>query len=332
MPKLSIIIPIYNAAKTVASCVDSLLNQTLVDMEVIIVDDHGQDNSIEIIQNRIAEHARKDMFRFTETTVNSGPGAARNLGLQIAQGEYVAFIDSDDWVEMDMYLTLYNAANQHSSDICYCNAFLEDSGKSRVLSNISVQQGLFVDEDKRKFLTNFKSYFWSYIYRREMLNQYNITFPLEKSAEDSYFLTCSILCTQRIASVNRPMYHYVCHSNSLSRSKNEKRYIDKLSVFNRLFEFAKTHNLYDVYEQELQFIYIKKAYLMACVDYLTQAKHPQTKILQAIYQELISICPKYADNTVYKKHFLLRSFVLFLHRMPTIACLIFPPILKKDIL
>jgi glycosyltransferase involved in cell wall biosynthesis len=102
MPKISVIIPVFNAEKTIIRCIDSLLNQTLEDMEIIVIDDHGQDSSIEIIQKRIENHPKKNKFYFAKTSVNSGPGIARNIGLQMAKGDYVAFVESDDFVESDM--------------------------------------------------------------------------------------------------------------------------------------------------------------------------------------------------------------------------------------
>jgi len=329
MPELSVIIPVYNAEEYIVRCIDSLLSQTLESIEVIIVDDHGQDDSIKIIQNHIVEHPRKGIFQFTETPVNSGPGPARNMGLQMAQGEYVAFLDSDDWVEKDMYATLYETAIQYSADLCYCNIFKENIGS--VKTHIDQIQGVFSDEEKRSFLANFKSFFTSYIYRRKILNDNSITFFSGKSAEDTCFLACAILCAKSVAQVGRAMYHYTYDSNSLSRFQNEKRYLDRLSVFRRLFDFAKTHDLYDKYRQELQFIYLKKAYLSAVISYLINAKRSQAKILREIYQELVVICPDYAQNTLYKRHLSYRLATIFLRTMPSVACLVLPPILRKKI-
>ncbi|MCL2414391.1 MAG: glycosyltransferase [Bacteroidales bacterium] len=298
MPRLSVIIPVYNAEETILRCIDSLLNQTLQDMEVIVVDDHGQDDSIKILQNHIAEHPRKNMFRFAKTAVNSGPGPARNIGLQMAQGEYAAFLDSDDWVENEMYSTLYETAIQHSADLCYCRAILENpkKNKQRILSNISVKSGRFSDETKRHFLSNFRSYFWIYIFRREIISKHDITFPEERAAEDIYFLTCNILHAENIACINKAMYHYTYDANSLSHSKNEKRYLDKLSAFRKLLDYAKTHNLYEKYRQELEYIYFKKAYLTATINYVKNVKHPKIKVLREIYHEFLETCPDYTKS------------------------------------
>jgi len=313
MPKISVIIPVYNAEKTVVRCVDSLLNQTLQDMEVIIIDDHGQDESIKIIQNHIAEHPRKNMFRFAETAVNSGPGEARNIGLQLAKGEYVAFVDSDDWVENEMYATLYETAIEHSAELCYSYVFFEnfDESKRRISKTIPVPQGLLDDKTKRDFLENFRCHFWVYIYRRDFLSKFNIVFSPEKGVEDNYFLTCCVLCAERISYVNRPFYHYVYYPNSLSNRKNETLYLDKLTVFGRLFDFAKTHNLYENYRKELQFVYFKKAYLVATLNYLKNAKRPKIKVLREIYNELLNVCPDYNARKVIVSTFQLIATKLF---------------------
>jgi len=323
MPKVSVIIPVYHAEKTVVRCVDSLLNQTLQDMEVIIVDDHGTDESIQIIQNHIAEHPRKNMFRFAETAVNSGPGEARNIGLQLAKGEYVAFLDSDDWVEDEMYATLYETAIQYTAELCYSYVFFENSdGRKRHISKtIPVPQGLLDDKTKRDFLENFRCHFWAYIYRRDFLNTFNIVFSPEKGVEDNYFLTCCVLCAERIAYVNKPFYHYLHYPNSLSNRKNETLYLDKLTVFGRLFDYAKKHyakmhngaarSFYEEYQQELEYIYFKKAYLASTLSYLTNVKRPKIKVVREIYNELLVVCPSYNVRKVIASTFRLIATKLF---------------------
>ncbi|MDR3235983.1 MAG: glycosyltransferase [Prevotellaceae bacterium] len=318
MVKISVIIPVYNAAKYIIACVDSLLNQTLSDLEVILVDDHGQDNSIEIVKTHIEKHERKNMFHFTETTVNSGPGTARNVGMQVAEGKYVAFLDSDDWVEPAMYADLYESAVLHEADICYCHAIQENlwRHKFRILKNPMVSPGDFPHQNKSGFLVNHVANFWTFIYRRDFLKENTITFPPEKSAEDSYFIACNILCAKRIAMVNKPLYHYILRADSLSKIKNSERYIDKLSAFNRLLQVAKNNGLYTEYQMELDFIYIKKSYLMAALNYLTNAVNPQVIILKNIYKSLVANVPNYRTNLYYKTNYKVKILVILLHKMP----------------
>jgi glycosyltransferase involved in cell wall biosynthesis len=331
MPKISVIIPVYNVEKYIITCINSLLHQTLDDLEVIVVDDHGQDNSISLLKAHIENHERKNMFRFAETIVNSGPGIARNVGLQIAQGEYVAFLDGDDWIEPAMYKELYNVATQETTDICYCYVQQEDIKEKpiRILQNPQIQQGAFTQQDKRHFLVNYAAYCWLYIYRRDFLLTNNIVFPLEKNAEDSYFVACCVLCAERIASVNKPLYHYRQIKNSLSQRKDDKRYIEKLSVFNRLLQFAKTKGLYDDFYNELNFIYLKKAFIMATLNYLNNAAKPQVKTLKEIYQLLITNVPDYKRNKYYKNSFKIRSIVIFLKKMPRLAVVVLSRIIVR---
>ena len=107
MPKLSIIIPVYAASQTLESCLESVLAQTLDEIEVVLVDDHGPDDSIALAREYLKDYAGPKRFLFTETLVNAGPGPARNKGLETASGEYVAFLDSDDRLDPAFCEKLY---------------------------------------------------------------------------------------------------------------------------------------------------------------------------------------------------------------------------------
>lgn len=118
MVKISIVIPIYNAEDHLQRCVDSVLNQTEKNIEIILVDDGSKDNSIEICKNYLNQDKRVQLIH----QENSGVSAARNRGIEQACGEYIGFIDSDDWIEPNMYECLLREANQASADIVICDA------------------------------------------------------------------------------------------------------------------------------------------------------------------------------------------------------------------
>ena len=101
MIKVSVIVPVFNARDYIIPCVESLVNQTLDDIEIIFVDDHGTDGSIIAVVQFLEGYAGRKQVRFVETPVNSGPGVARNVGIEAATGEYLAFVDCDDWVEVN---------------------------------------------------------------------------------------------------------------------------------------------------------------------------------------------------------------------------------------
>lgn len=331
MPKVSVIIPVYRAAATIVRCVESLLSQTLADLEVILVDDHGGDDSLELVKALLANHHRKAMFHFAVTPQNSGPGEARNVGIQLAKGEYVAFLDSDDWVEETMYEELYSAATAYSAEVACCDAWLDISNrKSRRLSNPQMPSGAITNEARAFFLTHYAAYFCTFIYRRSFLLTHNIVFPPEKSAEDSYFVACCMLLTTNFARIDKALHHYVMHSSSLSQVRNESRYQQKLLVFNRLIEFAKINQLYDTYQSELDFIYIKKAYVMGVLNYCLNAIKPNKTVVKNITQQLFDRVPHYKSNCYYLGDFKTRMLVSFLVTMPRFAIWILPRLIRHS--
>ena len=135
MPKISIIIPIYNVAKYIEKCVCSLMEQTLDDIEYIFVNDCTLDNSIEILQKTLEKYPnRKDSCKIIHHDTNKGPAVTRNTGLELAIGEYIAFCDSDDWVEITMYEELYNKAKKENADIVYSDIKMISTHSSHIYS------------------------------------------------------------------------------------------------------------------------------------------------------------------------------------------------------
>lgn len=325
MPKVSVIIPVYNAAEYITACVNSLLVQTLPDMEFVFVDDHGHDNSIDIVKKQIANHARKSQFVFAETPQNSGPGIARNVGMQAAQGEYVAFLDSDDWVEADMYEQLYHEAQLHEADLCYCNAYMEQADKKVVLTTPIVPQGDFSVAAKRLFLQHFMGSCWTYIYRRHFLQTNGIVFPEGRSAEDSYFVSSCILAAQSVALVQKAMYHYIIHSTSLTQTADDTRYAQKVETFGRLLQ--KTAS-YPDFKLELEYIYIKKGFIVPLLNYICNAHKPSAQVLQKNYDLLQQRIPDFAQNSYFKHDVKTRVLTLLLHRMPHFSIFALPLLLR----
>ena len=254
MLKVSIIIPVYNAGEYLDTCLESIARQTLDGIEVILVDDHGSDDSISGARKFAAGHPELS-WKYTKTPANSGPGAARNAGLAVAGGEYICFVDADDWIEPDFCAKLYDTAVACKADLACCDIFLGDKIKQNPPTN-----------NKRRFMRHFVSYFTTFAYRREFLKSNGIVFPGTHSAEDSCFLTCSVICAASMASVREPLYHYVLRDSSVSRKPDRQRASQRLASFRYLVDFAKSHGLYEKYRFELGLIMLKKGYLMAAKD------------------------------------------------------------------
>lgn len=243
---------------------ESITMQTLSDIEVIIVDDHGTDDSMEIMRRFAAASSRDDIcYVFAQTPQNSGPAKARNIGLQMAQGEYVAFLDADDWVEPDMYRALFESAKAQKADLSCCNLIqdFEDGTPSKVLRNPHLDSGEFINAAKKHFLNTYVSYFTSFIYRREWLLSNELLFAETQSAEDSSFLACCILAAEQIAQKEEPYYHYIIHSGSLTQRKVWKGR-EKRKAFAAVIDFARRKKLLRTFWLQLFYIYLKKALIV----------------------------------------------------------------------
>lgn len=329
MPYVSIIIPVYNAGPYIEACMASLVAQTLDDIEVLLVDDHGRDDSMERARRFVEAHPSGKTFRFLTTPHNMGPGPARNVGIEAAQGEYVAFIDSDDVVEPDFCELLYREAKQYDADLTYCQAQLVKRDEALPMSNPLVKNGPFDGEQRRFFLTHYTTLFVSFLYRRSLLNEYGIRFPSTRSAEDSYFLTCSLLAATRIACVDKSLYHYLVHDESLSEVRNPKRYQDKIQSFDLLMQFAREKGLYDPDKAELDYIYLKKAYLLGIFTYIYNEDYPQTLVLNNIYNHLLSYVPYYKRNSYYREDYRMRLLHTLIRTFPALAKKLIPLYIRK---
>ena len=329
MPRISIIIPVYNAASYIEDCLASLVAQTMDEIEVLLVDDHGSDDSMLRAQRYVEAHPCKKLFRYLATPHNMGPGPARNVGIEEAKGEYVGFVDSDDVVSADFCERLYNAAKEHDADLVYCQAELVKPGETTPLRNPVIESGAFEGERRRYFLTHYTTLFVSFLYRRALLSEYGINFPATRSAEDSYFLTCALLATKRMACVDRTMYRYLVHEESLSEVRNPKRYADKIKSFDLLMAFAREHGLYEANRDELDYIYLKKGHLLGILTYIYNEEHPQMLTVCKLHTHLLSYVPYYKENPYYRADRKLRLLHTLIRQGLRLAFKVLPWYIRK---
>ena len=268
MCKLSVIIPVFNASQYIERCLQSIEGQTLSDFEVLLVDNRGTDDSISVAESFVARSVRKDIcYRFVATPENNGPAPARNLGMQLAKGEYVAFLDADDWVEPEMYEMLYENAHGADMSCCAIQQDFADGRAPRVLENPVFPKSELTISARKRLLTRFAAHFTAYIYRREMIASHGIVFPDSRSAEDSSFLTCCLLSATRVAQTNKAMYHYVIHQGSLTGRKVWKGG-DKRRSLRAMLDYARRQGLMQTYRLQLYYIYVKKAWIVPILEML----------------------------------------------------------------
>ena len=243
MSKVSIIVPVYNAEKYIKPCFDTLLNQTLKDIEIICVDDCSTDNSLELLKG----YASKDnRIKIIEQKVNQGQGVARNEALKCATGEYIGFVDPDDWIEPNMYEEMYNKAKEFDTDIVTCNIerFFENSSQVDHIDTIkkiskidkTIKSGVVFNFKKteKKFLANTTNYPVCRIYRRELVTKYDIRFAPIRTGEDKLFCCLAKLLADKIIHIDKEFYHYRTH-RAKQFIKNEHQDIMCLSLINEIY-------------------------------------------------------------------------------------------------
>lgn len=230
MTKVSVIIPCYNSEHYVSKCIDSVLKQSLSDIEVIVVDDGSADHTHQILQ----EYQKQDSRVIVIHQSNQGLSSARNAGMKVAHGKYIGFVDSDDWIHEDMYLELYKASEKFSADIAI-STFFEVYQDCIMPTYEHLPEGLtrwdmlecresvimrFLSNDYLRLQGSAKSkppfwrgYVWNRLYKAEFLQQKQITFPSELKGfwEDLIFSFQVILCSDTVACLDRPLYYYQCN-------------------------------------------------------------------------------------------------------------------------
>lgn len=322
MVKVSVILPVYGVAEYIVKCTESLLAQTLDEMEFLFVDDHGPDNSIDLLRQTIASHPREGQFRVLRPEHNLGAGMARNFAIPEAQGEYIAFVDSDDWVDPTMFEELYNEAKrQNDADLCCCQMqkYYPDGSVGAVMENPHVEPGM-LDHDKRAYiLTRYVSLFASILFRRSLVERYRLRFPEERSADDSYFVSCAWMMARSVCYVDRPFYHYLIRPGSVCTTKDSDKYKKRMRVFGKLMAFAREQGVYDEYADELDFMYFKKGYVLSAINYVTNALKPRSETLREIAEQGRRQIPHYRRNPYIRSQMALRVLDRLISGCPRLA-------------
>lgn len=225
MKKLSIIIPVFNGEKFIKRCVDSVLNQSMYIDEIIIINDNSTDGTIEILEKNYSNLVNIKIINLKK---NHGVSYCRNLGIEKSSGEYIGFVDSDDYVEVNMFEKMYNNAKDNNLDICICN-FVEVNQENRIKSKYkNNEEVLERDKSLEKYLLNkISPSVWDKIFRRKILK--NIKFNTELIiGEDILFCLEAFYYSKKTGFVNDYLYNYIQNDNSAVHTISSKllQYVD----------------------------------------------------------------------------------------------------------
>ena len=224
---ISVIVPVYKVEPYLHQCVDSILHQTYRDIEVLLIDDGSPDKCGEICD----EYERKDKRVRVFHTENRGLSTARNIGLWEAQGDYIGFIDSDDWIEPDMYNMLICKINETKADISICG-FWEG------FQELYTQPQIICDGEEAIIALieqKISTCLWNKLYRRNVFD--GILFPFGKNFEDTASMHIILSQAQKIVTVSVPMYHHRLRLGSITKVYSAKNLIDYADAYLARFYF-----------------------------------------------------------------------------------------------
>ena len=291
MPKVSVIVPFYNVENYIDKCIQSIINQSLKDIEIILVNDGSEDGSEKIAKGYLEKYPDKIIYLEKE---NGGLGDARNYGMPYANGKYISFVDSDDYIEPNMYEEMLKTAEQENSDMVECDFWWEYPNKT--VEDVGV-----IYEGKHEALVKARVVAWNKLIKKEIVDKYDIKFPKRYKYEDVEFFYKLNPYLNKISFVKKPFIHYVQRNNSLSNSQNE-RTKEIFYVLDNVIKYYKENGIYEEYKNELEYVYTR---FLLCSSFLRMVKIKDKKIrkevLKQTWENLNTIFPDWKKNKILKK-------------------------------
>lgn len=259
--KVSVVVPVYNSETTIDRCVQSLLNQTLDKIEIILVNDGSSDESGRICDALLDKDERIRVIHQD----NGGAAKARNAGLEISKGDYVGFVDSDDWVDANMYYTMYHIAEQGDLDIVRCGAIANDNGVERTAwnpddlpatyNNNAIRENvipmLIAPPNDAEYKKRLLSGCVFCMFRRQFLRENSIRFRNLRNGQDAIFVMEAMWVANSLTMIPDAFYHYMQRTESLSRSMKKYRNNSERHASREMLEkLMKNSQYYPIYREK----------------------------------------------------------------------------------
>lgn len=300
--KLSIIVPVYNMAGDgkLKFCMDSLLSQNLTDFEIIAVDDASSDASFSVLKEYEAHNP--DRVKAIRSPENRRQGGARNIGLSHARGEWVGFIDSDDWIDPDMYCKLIQKAEETGSDMVGCQYQLTEEHSMKpgklIINNTSDQTGILDEEHYRKLILKPGSMVIK-IYKKSIIDQYTLRFPEKVFYEDNAAGPLWMLHFRHFELVDEPLYYYYQHENSTVHKISEERCRNRMETAELLIVQSREQGFYEKYRPELEARFTQLYYVNTLFSYMAGTHFPKYSFLKELRNGMLSYFTNFRENPYY---------------------------------
>ena len=249
-PKVSILVPVYNVEKYLRECLDSIVNQTLQDIQIICLNDGSTDHSLEIIE----EYAKNDRRITIVDKKNSGYGDSMNLGLNRANGEYIGIVESDDYIELDAFERLYNLAKKHNADVARGNYYHYKEGKNTKYSYVDPHDtNRLIDPERRIWIFYQAPAIWSAIYKRSFINENKIELLPTPGAsyQDTGFNFKVWVITKRAVFTEAAFLHYRLDNES-SSVHNPGKVFNVCKEYEEIEKYLRARDLYGRFGEIMQ--------------------------------------------------------------------------------
>ena len=303
--KLSIIVPVYNTAadNKLAFCLESLLNQTIDNYEIIAVNDASTDNSLEVLNDYQAKNP--DKFRVIDSKENLRQGGARNLGIKAAQGEWIGFIDSDDWITPDYYEKLIRKGEETGADVVGCG-FTVVTRQTFELGNVVHDiaedvPGVLTHEKRRKLLKKPGSMVMK-VYRASLIRDNNLSFPEKMLYEDNCAGPVWAMYFKHFEYVREPMYYYYQHDTSTVHTITVARCEDRLKASELMLSEVKARGFFEEYRREIETNFTTTYFVNTLFSYMRIKKGRKLSFVKRMKDKMLKEFPKFRDNLEYGRH------------------------------
>ena len=296
--KVSVIVPVYNVESYLDKCLTSLVKQTLQEIEIIVVNDGSKDNSEKIIEKYLKKYPEKIKYI---KKANGGLSSARNEGLKYASGEYIGFVDSDDYVSLNTFNLMYKKAKEKNFDLVVCNLNYVHETKTKMVS-AGLDKDLENEDEVKKNIVFLYPAVWNKLYKKEILD--SLKFKEGIWYEDVEFNFRVYPRVKSIGYVDKPLIQYVQRESSISKTI-DKRLFNYIDNFNGLIRYYQDNNLYNKYYFELEYSYVRYLY----ATFIKQLSYTNDKeLFKEGVKEAIKNVQEHFPN--YKKNIYLKKFGL----------------------
>lgn len=302
--KLSVIVPVYNMAadEKLTWCLNSLIGQTISDYEIIAVDDCSTDQSLEIL--REYEKKYPDKLQVIASPENKKQGGAKNLGLERAKGEWIGFIDSDDWVTPDFYEKLLDRAEKTGADMVGCDYHLTGEHSMKigqiVHNNKAEQTGVLTREKYRSLILDGGSLVVK-IYKRHIILDYPNRFPEHIFYEDNAISNSWMLRARHFEYLEEPLYYYYQHDTSTVHTITKKRCEDRMEAARVMVREARQFGFLEEYYPEIESSFTTLFYVNTLFSYMAGVMKKEYGFVKALGKEMKETFPGFMENRYYQE-------------------------------